>query len=243
LRIAVEEHTENAAPTVEYRVRMRNIPEGERPRERFIQVGPSAMSQRELLAILLRSGTKTMNVLQLAERLLQQFNGLHGLARASLADLQSVEGVGLVKAIEIQAALELGRRMMLAERDPKPVIRSPEDAAQVFMAFMGNDDQEEVHVLLLDTRHRVIDRRMIYRGTLNAANMRLAEIFREAVRANCAAIIVGHNHPSGDPSPSAEDIAATRALVQAGQLLGIEVVDHLIIAQPRFVSLKERGVL
>jgi len=239
----VEEHTENAAPTVEYRVRMRNIPEGERPRERFIQVGPSAMSQRELLAILLRSGTKTMNVLQLAERLLQQFNGLHGLARASLADLQSVEGVGLVKAIEIQAALELGRRMMLAERDPKPVIRSPEDAAQVFMAFMGNDDQEEVHVLLLDTRHRVIDRRMIYRGTLNAANMRLAEIFREAVRANCAAIIVGHNHPSGDPSPSAEDIAATRALVQAGQLLGIEVVDHLIIAQPRFVSLKERGVL
>ncbi len=239
----MEEHTENAAPTVEYRVRMRNIPEGERPRERFIQVGPSAMSQRELLAILLRSGTKTMNVLQLAERLLQQFNGLHGLARASLADLQSVEGVGLVKAIEIQAALELGRRMMLAERDPKPVIRSPEDAAQVFMAFMGNDDQEEVHVLLLDTRHRVIDRRMIYRGTLNAANMRLAEIFREAVRANCAAIIVGHNHPSGDPSPSAEDIAATRALVQAGQLLGIEVVDHLIIAQPRFVSLKERGVL
>ncbi|MDW8395871.1 MAG: DNA repair protein RadC [Anaerolineae bacterium] len=226
-----------------YRVRICDIPEGERPRERFQRVGPSGMSQRELLAIILRSGTAGLNVLDLADRLLRQFNGLHGLARASLDELKAVHGIGLVKAIEIQTALELGRRMMLAERDAQPVVRSPDDAAQLLMLRMGTLQHEEVHLLLLDTRNRVTDWRVMYRGTLNAANMRIAELFREAVRANSAAIIVAHNHPSGDPTPSAEDIAVTRSIAQAGKLLDVDVLDHIVIAHNRYVSLKERGLL
>ena len=226
----------------EYRTRISDIPEGERPRERFRDIGATGMSQRELLAIILRSGAEGVSALRLAEEVLQRFGGLSGVARASLDELQQLHGIGPVKAIEIKAALELGKRLALSTQDVRPQVRTPADAAQLLMLTMGLLEQEEVRTLLLDTRNRVMSAPMIYRGSLNAASMRVGEVFREAIRSNCASIIVAHNHPSGDPSPSAEDIAVTRALAQAGKLLDIEVLDHIIIAQNCYVSLKERGL-
>ena len=222
---------------------MSDIPEGERPRERFRLVGATGMSQRELLAILLRSGTRGHSVLALADDLLKRFNGLSGLARADLADLQDVPGIGPVKAVELKAALELGKRMILSAPDQqRPQIKSPADAAQLLMLEMGILEQEEVRTLLLDTRNRILAVPMIYRGSLNTTSMRMAEVFKDAIRANSAGIIVAHNHPSGDPSPSAEDVRVTKTLVQAGKLLDIDVLDHIVISQNRYVSLKERGL-
>jgi DNA repair protein RadC len=231
-----------AGSRTEYRTRICDIPEGERPRERFREIGATGMSQRELLAIILRSGAEGVSALRLAEDVLMKFGGLNGVARASLDELQQVHGIGPVKAIEIKAALELGRRLALSAQDARPQVKTPADAAQLLMLSMSLLEQEEVRTMLLDTRNRVLGTPMIYRGSLNAASMRVGEVFREAIRSNCASIIVAHNHPSGDPSPSAEDIAVTRALVQAGKLLDIEVLDHIIIAHNRYVSLKERGL-
>lgn len=227
---------------MEYRTRISDIPEGERPRERFREIGATGMSQRELLAIILRIGTEGMSALALADELLRQFGGLNGLARATLDELQRVHGIGPVKAIELKAAMELGKRIALNTQDARPQVKTPADAAQLLMLNMGMLEQEEVRTMLLDTRNRVMGTPMIYRGSLNAASMRVGEVFREAIRGNCASIIVAHNHPSGDPTPSAEDIDVTKALAQAGKLLDIEVLDHIIVAQNHYVSLKERGL-
>jgi DNA repair protein RadC len=189
----------DAAPKAEYRTLIKDIPEGERPRERFREIGAGGVSQRELIAIILRIGVKGTGVLTLADQLLQQFNGLQGLARASIADLQRVPGMGEAKAIELKAALELGRRMAMSAQENKPQIKTPADAAQMLMLHMGLLDQEEVRTLLLDTRNRVMSSHMIYKGSLNSASMRVSEVFKEAVRSNAAAIIVAHNHPSGAP--------------------------------------------
>lgn len=229
-------------PLAEYILRIDDIPEGERPRERFLQVGPTAASARELLAILLRIGPPKIGVMALADELLRRFGGLAGLARADLQELQEVHGIGEVKAIEIKAALELGKRLVLSNPDQKPLIKTPADAAQLMMADMGLLQQEEVRTLLLDARNRVVSSMMIYRGTLNAANMRVCEVFRDAIRHSCASLIIAHNHPSGDPTPSADDVVVTKELIKAGALLDIEVLDHLIIAHNRYVSLKERGL-
>ncbi len=222
---------------------MSDIPEGERPRERLRIVGATGLSQRELLAILLRIGTRGRSALILADELLVRFGGLSGLARADLSELQDVPGIGPVKAVELKAALELGKRMILSAPDQqRPQIKSPADAAQLLMLEMGVLEQEEVRTLLLDTRNRVQGSPMIYRGSLNATSMRVAEVFKDAIRTNSAGIIVAHNHPSGDPAPSAEDVRVTQALVQAGKLIDIEVLDHIVVAQGRYVSLKERGL-
>jgi DNA repair protein RadC len=183
---------------VEYRLRMADIPEGERPRERFKQIGASGASQRELLAILLRNGPVGDSSLDLADTLLNQFGGLAGLARASLEDLQRVYGVGEVKALEIKAAMELGKRMALAAPEQKTKIGCPADAAQILMLEMGLLDQEEIRTMLLDTHSRVLGIPLIYRGTLNSASLRVGEVFKPAIRANCASMIVAHNHPSQD---------------------------------------------
>lgn len=235
--------TDSSERKTEYRALISDIPEGERPRERFMAVGPAGMSQRELLAILIRMGPRGIGALALADRLLQQFEGLSGLARADLTDLQQVAGIGPVKAVEIKAALELGKRMILSAPDQQRTqIKAPADAAQMLMLEMGILEQEEVRALLLDTRNRVLSMSQIYRGSLNTATMRIAEVFKPAIRANCASIIVAHNHPSGDPAPSADDVKVTRTLVEAGKLLDIDVLDHIVIAQNRYVSLKERGL-
>ena len=226
----------------EYRLLISDIPEGDRPRERFVQIGASGMSQRELLAIILRSGAPGMGVLTLADNLLRRFGGLDGLARAGVQDLQRERGMGPVKALEIKAALELGKRMLFSTPEQRPQVRTPADAAQLLMLKMAFLEQEEVHTLQLDARNRVVSSSMVYRGSVNAASMRIGEVFREAIRANCMSVIVAHNHPSGDPAPSAEDVRVTKAIVQAGKLLDVEVLDHIIVAQHSHVSLKERGL-
>jgi DNA repair protein RadC len=226
----------------EYQPKMTEVPLAERPRERLKHHGAHALSNTELIAILLRVGTKGENVARLSERLLKQFGDLKGIARASVAELRKLKGVGETKAIQIKAALELGKRLTVASPDERPVIRSPADAANLLLAEMSLLEQEHMRVLLLDTRNRVVDSPTIYKGNLNTAVVRMGELFREAIRQNCASIIVAHNHPSGDPSPSPEDVRVTEEMVKAGQLLDIEVLDHLVIGGQKFVSLKERGL-
>ncbi len=228
--------------TVEYAPMIRDLPVDERPRERLIRLGARVMSNADLLAIMMRTGVGGENVLRLAERLLARFEGLPGIARASLAELQTVHGVGPAKAVEIKAALELGRRLMAAAPEERPRITSPADAANLLMSEMMLLEQEELRVVLLDTRNHVLRVETVYKGSLNTSVVRIGEVFRHAVKDNAAAVIVTHNHPSGDPSPSPEDVHVTRQIRQAGALLDIELLDHLIIGRQRYVSLKERGL-
>lgn len=222
--------------------RIKDIRREDRPRERLARVGPGALSNAELIGILLGSGMPGMNAVQLAQRLLNEISGLDELHRCTLHELQQVRGVGRVKAIQLKAAIELGRRM--ASRTPidKPQIQSPDDAAEFVQYDMGILEQEHLRTMLLDTRNRLIRIAEVYQGTLNSSQIRVGEVFREAVRLGAASMIVAHNHPSGDPTPSPEDIAVTKVLVEAGKLLDIELLDHLIIGRNCFLSLKARGL-
>ncbi len=230
---------ENRIP---YRPTIRELPASERPRERIQHYGASALSNAELLAIILRTGVGGENVLNMAQRLLSTYRGLAGLARASFGELEREHGVGVAKTAQIQAALELGRRLLIASPDERPQITSPADAANLLMPEMALLEQEHLRVLLLDTKHHVLASPTVYMGNVNTSVIRVAEVFREAIRVNCAAIIVAHNHPSGDPTPSPDDVRVTEQIVEAGKLLDIEVLDHLIIGRQRYVSLKERGL-
>ncbi|HXK43566.1 MAG TPA: DNA repair protein RadC [Anaerolineae bacterium] len=223
-------------------ITVKEMPEDERPRERLARVGPQALSSAELLAIILRTGVKGENVVTMASRLLAQYGGLAGLSRADLAQLGQEHGLGPAKASQLLAALELGRRLMAESPEERFQIRAPQDAANLLIPLIGHQEQEHFVVLYLDTRNRVMDREVLYKGSLNTSLVRIAEVFRGAIRRNCAAIIVAHNHPSGDPSPSPEDVALTRRLVEAGKLVEVEVLDHVVIGQGRFVSLRERGL-
>ncbi len=225
---------------VPYRPMIRELPPSERPRERLQHHGAAALSNSELLAIILRTGVGGENVLDLAQRLLSTYHGLAGLARASFGELASEHGLGIAKTAQIQAAFELGKRLLVASPDERPQVTSPADAANLLMPEMGFLEQEHLRTLLLDTKHRVLASPTVYVGNVNTSVIRVAELFREAIRLNCVAIIVAHNHPSGDPTPSPDDIRVTEQIVQAGKLLDIEVLDHLVIGHQRYVSLKER---
>jgi DNA repair protein RadC len=227
---------------VEYHPLIRDLPASERPRERLQAYGPQSLSTSELLAIILRTGTRSESAINLGSRLLAQFHGLAGMARASFVDLCEVRGLGVAKAAQLQAALELGKRLMVASPEERPQVKAPADVANLLMLEMGFLEQEHLRVVLLDTKNHVLGMPTIYVGSLNTSVMRVGELFREAIRANCAAVIVVHNHPSGDPTPSPEDVSITRQIVQAGKLLDVDVLDHLIIGQQRYVSLKERGL-
>jgi DNA repair protein RadC len=221
---------------------IRDMPLDERPRERLIRVGARAMSNAELLAITLRTGVGGENVLRLAERLLAHFDGLPGIARASLSELRTVKGIGKAKAVEIKAALELGRRLMVAVPEERPRVTSPADAANLLMGEMMLLEQEHLRLILLDTRNYVLKTPTVYKGSLNTSVIRIGELFRAAIKENAAALIVVHNHPSGDPAPSPEDVHVTRQIAKAGNLLDIELLDHIIIGRQRYASLKERGL-
>ena len=222
----------------EYRPKVRDLPVRERPVNRLREVGPGALSTTEVLAALLQ----TSNALDQARELLVRFDGLRGLVRANETEIVQVNGIGPAQAARVKAALEFGRRLILSTTEERYQVRSPGDVAQLLMAEMSHLEQEHFKVLYLDTRNRVLGDETLYVGSLNASHIRVGEVFRNAVKRNCAAIIVVHNHPSGDPSPSPEDVEVTRQLVQAGKLLDVEVLDHLIIGEQRFVSLRERGL-
>jgi len=227
---------------IEYYPTIKELPEGERPRERLEHYGPAALSVAELLAIILRTGTRDENVIRLAQRLITAYGGLAGLARAPFSELVAIKGVGPAKATQLKAAFELGRRLLVAAPHERPMVKSPADAANLLMMEMGMLEQEHLRTVLLDSKNHVLKIHTVYIGSLNTAVLRVGELFREAVRLNCAALIVAHNHPSGDPTPSAEDVGVTRQIVEAGKLLNIDVLDHLVIGQQRWVSLKERGL-
>ncbi len=230
------------AETVEYALMIRDFAVADRPRERLIKVGAQAVSTAELLAIILRTGSGGENVLRLAERLLVMFTDLSGIARASISELQMVKGIGPAKAVEIKAALEVGRRLMATAPQERLRITSPADAANLLMSEMMFLEQEHLRVILVDTRNQVISTPTIYIGSLNTSVLRIGELFRTAIKENAAALIVAHNHPSGDPSPSSEDVKVTRQLIKSGELLDIGVLDHIVIGHHRFVSMKERGL-
>ncbi len=221
---------------------MRELPATEQPRERLLQLGPAALSEAELLAILLRTGTARRTVLDLARDLLLAHGGLHGLLRANAAELSQARGVGPAKAAQVKAALELGRRLLLVAPGERLQVRSPEDVAALLLLEMGTLDQEQLRAILLDTRHQVIRQAVVYQGNVSTSLVRVGELFREAVRENAAAVLIVHNHPSGDPTPSPEDVAVTKEIVAAGRLLSVEVLDHLVIGRQRYVSLRERGL-
>ncbi len=227
---------------VEYHPTIKELPLSERPRERLQLYGASSLSTAELLAIILRTGTEGESALALATRLLARYGGLTGLAEADFSDLCAEKGLGVAKAAQLKAAFELGKRLLVSSPQERPVVRSPSDAANLLMLEMGFLPKEHLRTILLDTKNRVISIPTICVGGLNMASARIGEIFREAIKADASAIILVHNHPSGDPTPSPEDIALTRQVVQAGKLLDIDVLDHIIIGKQKFVSLKERGL-
>jgi DNA repair protein RadC len=222
--------------------RIMDLAETERPRERLRKLGPQSLTTAELLAILLRTGVRGENAVQVGQRLLQTFGGISGLHRASIDELAAQHGLGEAKVAQIKAAIELGRRLSLEAPEERPVVHSPADAAALVQYEMSALEQEELRVMLLDTRNRVLDIVTVYRGSVNTSQARVGELFKAAIRRNATGIIVVHNHPSGDPTPSPDDVAITRAFVQAGKLLDISVLDHLVIGSGRYVSLKERGL-
>jgi len=221
---------------------IRELPVSERPRERLQHHGARALSNSELLAIILRTGVGGESVLDMAQRLLVTHRGLVGLARGSFGELARQHGMGMAKTAQVLAAFELGKRLLIASPEERPQVTSPADAANLLMPEMGLLEQEHLRTLLLDTKHHVLSSPTVYVGNVNTSVIRVGELFREAVRLNCAAMIVAHNHPSGDPTPSPDDVRVTEQIVQAGKLLDIEVLDHLIIGRQRYVSLKERGL-
>lgn len=222
---------------------IRNIPESGRPYERLELFGVKALSDAELLAILLKTGSSGQSALFLSAELIQeagQNRGLSFIHDFSVDELREYKGIGRVKAITLKAAAELGRRSMQSVPYWKNyMIRKPQDAISVFENEMYHLKKEEVHVLLLDTRHRVIRRRVISSGGLSSTCFFPRDLLREAIKANAAALVMGHNHPSGDPSPSKEDIASTKELMKAMDLLGIAFIDHIIIGKGASVSLRE----
>jgi DNA repair protein RadC len=224
---------------LDYHATVRELPSNERPRERLQHFGPQALSTAELLAIILRVGTRGDNALELANKLLSKYGGLSGLVRADFRELCGEHGMGEAKSAQVKAALEIGRRLGLLQVDSRYKIRTPADAANLVMLDMAYLDSEQMRILLLDSKSQLVEQVSRYQGTVNSAVLRTAEIFRPAIIRNCPGLILCHNHPSGDPTPSSEDIVATRQLVEAGRILDIELVDHIIIGQQRFVSLKE----
>ena len=223
-----------------YRLRVSELPADERPRERLERLGPQALTSAELLAILLRTGTKRDGVIQVAERLIDEHQGLRGLASSDLVTLGASHGMGSAKATTIAAAFELGRRLAAAGEDLRPTINGPSDIARLLQAEMELLQQEELRLLALDTKHRVLATTTLYRGSVNSAPARVAEVFREAVRRNAFAIAIAHNHPSGDPSPSRDDVILTESIVDAGELLQVDVLDHLVIGHGRWISMREQ---
>ena len=219
---------------------IRDMPLIEQPEERLVRLGPEALSSAELLAIILRSGIAGESALDVAYRLPAHCEGLAGLAPTDFNRLIAERGIGKTKAAQLLAALELGRRVVSAVPEEYPVLYTPTDAAALLMAEIGHLEQEHFCVLFLDARYRVRGMQVLYKGNLTLTQIRVGEVFRDAIRRNCASIVVAHNHPSGDPTPSPDDIAVTRQLVDAGRLLGIEVMDHLIIGQGRWISMRDK---
>jgi DNA repair protein RadC len=227
----------------EYRVLIRDMPVELRPRERLLKEGPQYLSEIELLAIMLRTGSAKVSAMDLAATILGRCGGLKQLLDVSVEELGAFKGIGPAKTAQVLAALELGRRVAMATAWDRPSIRSPESVAALVMEEMRHLDREHFGVLLLNTKNQVLGREVISIGTLNSSAVHPREVFKVAIRRSAAGVILFHNHPSGDPTPSEQDIAVTKRLVEAGDIIGISVLDHLIIGDNRFTSFKAKGLM
>ena len=228
-------------------VRIKDLPDSERPRERLVACGADALKNAELIAILLRTGTKGSSAIQIADQLITKFGSLDSLARASLEDLRKVKGVGRDKAIALKSAFTLAQRMANELRGEAPLLDNPESIAELLREDCRLYDVEHFHAVLLNTRRKLIRVDKISQGTLDSVLIHPREVFKSAISANASALVIVHNHPSGDPTPSEADIKVTRDLIRAGQLLRIELLDHVILGKRSaersrdFVSLRELG--
>ena len=231
------------APTEKHAATIKDLPEDERPRERLLKFGPQSLSTAELLAIILRTGTAKASAIRLAENLLARFGSLRGVATADPGELSTVPGLKDAKVAQVCAAMELGKRLAAFAEESKPVIRGAEDVARMLMPELRDEKQERFKALYLDAKGRVLRTATVFLGTLDGAPVHPREVFRDAVSLACASVIVAHNHPSGDPTPSPEDISITRRLHAAGKVMGIDLLDHVILGDGRWVSLKDRGML
>lgn len=222
---------------------IKNLPKPERPRERLNQLGPGALSVQELIAIILRLGTNGVSAVELANRLLARFENLKALADSSVIELSGITGMGEAKAVSLKAAFELGRRLNSFSGGTRPVIKAPEVLYNLIKDEMQFLAQEIFKVVILNTKNEVIRIETVTVGTINTNIIHTRELFRPAIRANANSVILVHNHPSGDPAPSKEDILITQKLIDAGRIVDIEIEDHIIIGDGRFVSMRERGFI
>ncbi|AKB28540.1 DNA repair protein RadC [Methanosarcina siciliae T4/M] len=222
------------------KVRIHDLPEEERPRERLIRNGPESLSNAELLGIILRTGSREENVISLCSRILKEYN-IKQLSLANVSRLTQVHGVGKAKAAQIAAVFELARRLEIFVEEPKRKICSPKDVYSLMYPRMREQKKEKFITLYLDTKNQILKEEVVSIGSLNASIVHPREVFKSALLESSASVIMVHNHPSGDPSPSREDIMVTEKLVEGGKLLGIDILDHIIIGDGRYVSLKDEG--
>lgn len=222
---------------------IKEVPKTSRPRERLEQYGPQALATHELLAILLRTGPKDSNVIQLALKIMNRFEDLYTLKMASVEELMEVRGIGKTKAIELKAAMELGSRLASATQLKSGTVTSTQNAGSFLLQEMRDLQQEHVVAVYLNTKNEIIKKATIFVGSLNSSVAHPREIFREAVRYAAARIIIAHNHPSGNPEPSEADLVFTRRMVDCGEMMGIELLDHFIIGDHTYISLREYGVI
>lgn len=220
-----------------------DLPEGERPRERLFRYGVEALSNAELLAIILRSGTKKENILNLSSRIIKKNGGLNGLLNSDFEDFTNLYGIGKAKAAQLVALVEISKRFKSYKDGDEYKISSPKDAVELIMEEMRSLKQEHLKVIMLNTKNAVIFIKDVSIGSLNSSIVHPREVFCDAIKKSSASIIVCHNHPSGDPTPSNEDINITYRLKECGKLLGVDLLDHLIIGNGKYISLKEKGIL
>jgi len=222
---------------------MKDVPREERPRERLRRHGAERLANKELLAILLRTGNQRESALTLAEKLLARFGSLANIASASFEELVAVNGIGPAKAADILAAFELAKRLAESRMEFQGVVNSPADAAQLVLRELSLADKEHFMIIMLNTKNRVIAKKTVSIGHLQAPLVHPREMFKEAIKRSSAALILVHNHPSGDLTPSREDITTTERLREAGAVLGIDVLDHIIVGDNRYFSFREHGLL
>ncbi|WP_026697309.1 RadC family protein [Alkalicoccus chagannorensis] len=222
---------------------VKDVPMSERPRERLLREGAEHLSNQELVALLLGSGSREESVIQLAGRVLHQFDGLKLLKETTAAELMEIRGIGEAKAVQLKAALELGRRIKQYPVEETHVIRSPQDVADYMMEDMRHLKQEHFVALYLNTKNAVLHKKTLFIGSLNSSLVHPREVYKEALRYSSASFICLHNHPSGNPEPSREDIDVTRRLHEAGKTLGVDMLDHVIIGDRQFCSMKEKGYM
>ena len=222
---------------------MKEVAPHDRPREKLERLGACGLGDNELLAIVIGSGSREVDALSVANQLIDHAGGLHGLTRLGMDHLRVVSGVGPARAARIIAAVELGRRTLIRAVADRPQLATPRQVAAYLLPQYGAATVEQFGIVMLDTRHRVIRIRIVSVGSLDSTIVHPREVFREAASASAAAIVLFHNHPSGDPTPSPDDLALTTRMVNAGSIMGIDVIDHLILADQRYFSLVEAGRL